>query len=902
MRRFALCLLVLGLSTAGCGNDQNGGGGSIGDLEWPPDATAHFDEHGILNADCASDEDCAMVLGYYHASERFVQMDVRRRFATGRLGDILIPPAAQAYVEDFADIRALFSSRDGVPLEDLILERASDKTRGLFDAYTVGVNKWLEELRNGEEGAIFPREFNHVLLDYAPEDIPRWTPKDCGASIIALVESLTNDETDLINAGRARLAIANDDKFSDLWSRRPLEESAILPLDWQPPSPSGSDPSSKRLAMCGPAQPLNSSSALERSGEKLQRTNELRRMLIGAGVLDGDVGSNSWVLDGSRTSSGNALLSNDPHLGMTQPATWYLAHLDARTHGNGDFHSAGVTFAGLPWILIGQNESIAWSMTNTVMDFTDAYIEEVVRDGDGNATGVMFKGEEVAFTRVPWTVTFSDGETHDFCDGSGCEGPPLLFVPHHGPVRQILSRPPSNPEDDVALTLRWTAQEISTDINFLTELNRASTLEEARLALENMTTVGQNVVVVDTDGNIGWFPYNRLPKRTWATNLDGAAPPWLPLDGGGEYEWDTYFELGELPQLVNPDDGYIATANNDMTGALFDGDPTTLPSGASHPPYQVSAASGFRHARIVDLIEEIDDQHTTATMDRIVSDVYSLIGEKMVPGMVALAKHPNTAPSLNGLKVISALEAWKFQCPTGLAGPYSDSALVTDAAELLESAGCAAFHALLNELRFRIELNEYAPSTYDEDARNPSFAVYYSIVDPSELVPDNKDVYWDDPGTTDQVETKYEVMAESLETVGDFLVGWLGVDETTWAWGRLHGLRLESDIGAFIGPDFDNPSPGEPLYANDGGLYTVDVAYPDPQDFVQTWGASTRFVCEALPAGPSCTIQLPGGQSSHIDSPNYEDLLFPYLRNEPMPLVFDIDQAAATAARTVIFQ
>ena len=145
-------------------------------------------------------------------------------------------------------------------------------------------------------------------------------------------------------------------------------------------------------------------------------------------------------------------------------------------------------------------------------------------------------------------------------------------------------------------------------------------------------------------------------------------------------------------------------------------------------------------------------------------------------------------------------------------------------------------------------------------------------------------------------------MAESLETVGDFLVGWLGVDEKTWAWGRLHGLRLESDLGAFIGPDFDNPSPGEPLFANDGGLYTVDVAYPDPQDFVQTWGASTRFVCEALPAGPSCTIQLPGGQSSHIDSPNYEDLLFPYLRNEPMPLVFDIDQAAATAARTVIFQ
>ncbi|MBW2224656.1 MAG: penicillin acylase family protein [Deltaproteobacteria bacterium] len=124
---------------------------------------------------------------------------------------------------------------------------------------------------------------------------------------------------------------------------------------------------------------MNPRSALDRAAERLEGTDTLRRMLIGAGVLGEDVGSNNWVVSGSRTTSGNALLSNDPHLGMTQPATWYLAHLDAKTHGNGEFHSAGVTFAGLPWILIGQNESIAWGLTTTNMDFTDVYIEEVVR-------------------------------------------------------------------------------------------------------------------------------------------------------------------------------------------------------------------------------------------------------------------------------------------------------------------------------------------------------------------------------------------------------------------------------------------------------------------------------------------------------------------------------------------
>ena len=775
-----------------------------------------------------------MVLGYYHASERFVQMDIRRRFSTGRLADILAPFAAQGFIDDFADIRANFSSREGRPLEQQLIENASEKTVLLLEAYSAGVNKWLEEVKAGEPGATFPREFSNFLFDYAPEDVPAWTPQDCAASIIALIDSLTNDETDIVNAGKARASINDDAKFADLWGRGPLLAGSILPADWEPPSPSDTDASPNRLAMCGPDRPLNPGSALGRAVERLDGTDALRQMLIGAGVLVEDVGSNNWVVSGSRTTSGSALLANDPHLGMSQPATWYLAHLDAKTNGAGEFHSAGVTFAGLPWILIGQNERIAWGMTTTNMDFTDVFIEEVVRDASGSPTGVMFQGKEVDFVRIPWTVTFSDGTTHDFCDGAECEAPPLLFVPHHGPVRDISFEQPDDPEADVALTLRWTAQEITTDINFLTELNRATTVEEARTALELITTVGQNVVVVDTNGDIGWFPYNRLPKRTWATGLDGPAPSWLPIDGrSGDYEWDTYFELEELPQAMNPDSGYIATANNDMTGALLDGDPTTLPSGASHPPYQVSAASGYRFARIVGLIEEIDDQHSTATMDRIISDVYSLIGKAMAPKMIEIAEDPRTLKGINGPKVIEALKSWNYECPTGLAGPTWDTNLVDDSEELLASAGCAAFHVLLDELRFRIEKNEFAPSFYDSDARSPSAAVYFSIVDPAKLAPANKEIFWDDPKTMDVVEDKYQIMGESLGVVGDFLNDRLGSDETEWAWGRLHGLRLLSDVGGLLGLlSYDNPANDDPLFANDGGLYTVDVAYPSPQTCV----------------------------------------------------------------------
>jgi penicillin amidase len=881
MRRFALCLLVLGLSIIGCSSSDTGV-----DLEWPPDATVYFDEYRVFNADCATDEDCAMALGYYHAFDRFVQMDIRRRFTTGRLADILPKALAGIFADDFADLRATFSTREGVPTEEFLYEQATPKTKAMLDAYAAGVNKWIEDMKNGDNGATFPRELTHEVLEYSPEKVPPWTPQDSVAAVIALVNELTNDASAQAAAAAARDTIGDDDKFSDLWARRPLEESAILPLDWVPPSPA-LDAAQKRsvppmLARPSLRERLNTAPVIRQLNEKLQRIVGLQSLILGSGAIADQTGSNNWIVGPSLTTGGNALLSNDPHLGMTQPATWYLAHLDAKTHGRGQTHVAGMTFAGIPWPLLGQNEDIAWGATTTVMDLSDLYIETLVKDGDDNPTGVMFKGEEVPFVRRTFEIVFSDGTTDDR---------ELLFVPHHGPVREI------DPENNTAVTLRWSGSDIDTDINLFAELGVATNIEEAKQALSNGTTVGQNWVVIDSQNNIGWFPYNRLPKRTWATNLDGDAPSWLPLDGTGDYEWDDYFALEELPQAMNPDSGYIATANNDMTGALFDGDPTTLPNGTSHPPYQVDRASGFRHARIVDLIEGFEDQHTRATMDQIVSDVHSLIGERMRPGLLAIANHDQTTPGLDGAKVIRALEGWDFTCPTGLDGTDSEnSPLSSDSDELLAASGCTAFHTLLIELRARIEDQENAPQ-----GGAPSFAMYYSVVDPSQLAAG--DVYWDNPDTLPpQIETKYEVMSDALQAAGDFLSAQLGPDEKQWAWGRLHGLLLSSDLSTFEIYDYDNPAPGDPLFANDGGLFTVDVANPGITDFVQTAGASTRLVCEASASGPSCTIQLPGGQSGDIESLHYDDLLFPYLRNEPMPLVFDIDEAAASAVNTVTFQ
>ena len=235
-----ICALALGTTACSESNEQQP------DLEWPPNATVYFDEYGILSADCATDEDCAMVIGYYHAAERFVQMDFGRRFATGRLTDIMDKGLAQlvGVPEIAAQNRALFSTRDGEPAEEFLLTQASGKTIAMLEAYSAGVNQWIDDVRNGRNDAVFPREFEGFPFTYGPQDVPEWTPSDSVAAVMASVSAQTRfTEPFEAAAGMAREAIEDDDTFFDLWATRPLP-SSILPPGWMPPV--SQEPSAKR--------------------------------------------------------------------------------------------------------------------------------------------------------------------------------------------------------------------------------------------------------------------------------------------------------------------------------------------------------------------------------------------------------------------------------------------------------------------------------------------------------------------------------------------------------------------------------------------------------------------------------------------------------------------------------
>lgn len=896
MRRLWMTVLIGSLAVWGCSSDSsNGSGGASGaggaggsgatggtggsggaQFAWPPDATVYFDQYGIFHGDCATDEDCAMALGYFHARDRFVQMDLQRRLSTGRLAEVVnkqlveLAGLLEPLIETATSNRALYSARDGRPAGEVAFEQTDEKTRSLYAAYAVGVNQWLTDVRNGDNGAVWPAEFQSALLDYGPEDAPDWTPGDSIATVLTLIGSLTVDENKQLRAATARDAIGNNDKYLDLWSLEPMRKSPVLEQGTYPFA------AAKQLdvkATKHASLQHRAKQAIARLSKRLEATELLRRLFPETQIINSDIGSNNWVLGPSKTANGNTFLSNDPHLSLSQPSVWYLAHLDAKTNGSGTMHTAGMTLAGLPYVIIGQNENIAWGATNTGLDFSDVYIEELVKDNQGNPIGVMFKGEVVEFTRVSFELNFSDGSS---------EIREILFVPHHGPVRSL------DVDNDVAITLRWTGTDITTDPNFPTELAVATTVTEARDAFKKVTTIGQNWVAIDNQGHFGWFPYNRIPKRTWAIDLDLNDPnepfPWLPLPGTGDYEWDEYFTYEELPQAYDRANGWIATANSDHTGACFDGNPT---NDGFAPQQTDNVAEGFRTARIVELIEATDE-HTRATNEAIVSDVLVLIGRDMVPKILEIANDPMVSLTPEAQKVVNALTAWNFTCPSGLDGhDPTMSPLVDDPAVVEESSGCTAWH------RFIIDLDDALAG--DESTSDfPAFVTYFSVMDPSRLKAG--DVYWDDVRTPDPaVETKYDIVGAALDTTGNALIAELGEDETMWPWGRKHGFRLTSLLASLssLFNGFNNPPGDTGFFADDGGMFTVDVAAPNRQG-IHSSGPSARLQCEGL-VPVQCTIQLPGGQSANPDSQHYDDLLPLYLDNQPIDLIFDINEAATQA-------
>jgi penicillin amidase len=833
---------------AGAGGAGGAGGAAPSGITIPGlggPVTATYDEHGLLHLACASDNDCFAALGYFHASNRFFFMDFVRNLVRGSLGS-LVKAGDTVLQRDYAN-RHFFATTAGQPLEDKLHEDASEQVKGAMAAYTKGVNAWLGDMRAKRNGATLTTEYDFALI--VKDAIRDWEPQDSAAIGLYVLNDLSNNSDAELSLAE-ELPAFDPVLAADLFSPQPVFDAFTLPASTLAAAPPPiSLTTFERLAHMAPLL----GGAFKTVAAVGSRTRS---------QSPGDIGSNNWVVGPDRTAGGHALLANDPHLSLTNPSIWFGVELDAKSAGQGGlYHAAGSTFPGLPAVMVGHNESIGWGVTTAYYDLADEYVEQVSADGKT----VTFNGQDVPIFEKEFT--FQDAAT------SRPVTKTFRWVPHHGPIVS------EDRTSGTAISIRWRGHEGGTDLDAFFSLARAGSVNEARESLKQASSASQNFVVIDKAGNFGWFPYCKVPSRPWASP---ALPPWLPLPGDGSAEWQGSVPEDQLPQLLNPPEGVIATANQDLTGASADGDMTN----DAQPALQAwDKAEGTRQQRILDLLEQGGNGHSMKTMQEMQADTYSLYGSVVVPALLAAAAGATLTADEQAL--VDALAAWAFTCPTGLDGPDPVmSAKSADPTVSAESIGCTAFHTALYALVKEALGDEQTAAGVDIGVGLRMHLVVRAIKNPASL--GSGEALWDDVSTDNAVETRDEILVRAIQGAAAALASLGAPDE--WRWGRVHTLSLRSIFDSFGVPTY-NTDP----YAAPGGQYTVNVASPSNRtlptppeaiDFAFKSGPSVRFVVEARSDGLSMSYELPGGADLHRESPFYNNLLPQWLVNEPIDFPF----------------
>ena len=547
------------------------------------------------------------------------------------------------------------------------------------------------------------------------------------------------------------------------------------------------------------------------------------------------LGSNSWVIGGSRTETGTPLLADDPHLGIQMPSIWYEIGLHCDPAGpDCPYDVVGASFAGAPGVIIGHNRHIAWGVTNLGPDVQDLFIERVNPE---NPNQYEYMGEWLDMEIVREEITVA-----------GEEEPVVVLarITRHGP---IINDVVGGTEDDWSLgwqplALSWTALQPGTLMRSILLLDRARDWEEFREALSYWDVPSQNFVYADVEGNIGYQAPGCIPIRA---SGDGS----VPVPGwAGEYEWVDFIPFDELPRAFNPPEGYIVTANNAVAGPNY--------------PYLLSLDwdPGYRAQRIVELIEA-DPSISLADIQAFQGDSEILWARDVLPHLDALSSDdPRTAQALE------LLHDWDGNA-------VRDSGAVA----LFES-----FRVHLVDLTFADELGEQL-------LRRARGTVVVALPD---LLSD-PDTPWFDDTTTSRVETRDDILLRALEDAVAELSETLGADMAGWRWGDLHTATFESDSLGQCGIAPIEAIFNRGPVAVDGSLATVNnTAYSLGNPYAVTAVPSYRQVVDLGDFTRSVAMHTTG-QSGHPYHRHYDDMIDPWRNIEYHPMLWTREDVEASA-------
>jgi penicillin amidase len=661
--------------------------------------TVRRDERGIPYVEAANEADLYYAQGYITASDRLWQMDILRRTARGELSEIF----GQATLEEDKNHRTYGFA----PLSEAMLPHCSAAFRAALDAYARGVNAFIES----RDAQTLPLEFR--LLRYSPRP---WQPSDSLIIGKLFAETLsTTWPADLMRASLTNLS----------QERRGMLLPEISPLDLLLV---GSDRRAltKAVAKRPPAarQPyaliadalLTSRRALQAGPHSLERIGLYAEDLAA---------SNNWVVSGKHTSSGKPLLANDLHLAPSVPSIWYMTDLCGK-----DFHVAGVTAPGVPGIIVGHNDWIAWGMTNLGADVQDIYLETFNKENprqyltpDGWRDAVV-RSEEIKVRKKlaePATDTI----------------PFEVKVTRQGP---IIFGHNSN-----YYALRWTALEAdAVELEAFLEINRARNWKEFRSALSRYPGPAQNFIYADVNGHIGYHASGRIPIRK---SVEGI----LPYDGVSDAaDWKGFVPFDALPHIYDPPSGIIVTANQRIVGTDY--------------PYYLTREwqEPYRARRIYDLLKA-KQKLTVDDFRAIQGDTYSFPDAIFTREVVKFAR--------------------------SLAGSSPDWRAVLDAFSEWDAVSKAESRAMPLAVKMRGAFRRHILTTAlgEERAKQYRWANEETFIDqiitarPSAWLPKEFDSY-------------EALILACYQEARQRLREQLGADEALWTWGRTEQIRFRHPL------------------------------------------------------------------------------------------------------------
>ena len=765
------------------------------------------DEVGMPRIYAKNMKDLFYAQGYVTAQDRFWQMEWWRYQGQGRVSELVGEPG----IEPDKFIRTAGWNR----MADTTLDYYRKEVPEFYDileSYSAGVNAYIGDKSPAE------LSISHAILQTVnePWEIEPWTPLNTVSWGVIMSFVLADD----INRELAYAGLIDE-----------LGEE--MTFDLRPPYPYDSRP------VIAPTEQLASEFAqnsVPDGWETAVNWQNVNSSIIGQipdNILGSPpfIGSNNWVISGEHTNTGMPLLANDPHLAIQLPAIWYEIGL----HAPG-FDVVGFSFASVPGVIIGHNNNIAWGVTNTGADVQDLFIEKI---NPNNPNQYQWLGEWEDMEIIEEVIKVNGGDDIVL----------PVRVTRHGPII-------SDVRDDAkdVLSMRWAAQEPSRVLQSAILLNQAENYDDFREALRFWDVPSQNFVYADVAGNIAYQMPGLTPIRKNGNGM-------IPVPGwNGEYEWEGWIPYEELPALLNPDQGYIVTANH----AIVD---------EEYPNFIARDwADGDRGQRIVDMIEErlASGKITQADLAAIQFDSYALLADSYVPLLNNL--NPADAQIREAIEIVSS---WNRQ-------------------ERREETGPVIFELFLLKLYPAIVQDEIGQENVETLQRRNNIFMYQIANEP-------QSPWWDNVNTPEK-ETREDILRQALAEALAWLQENQSGDMASWQWGDLHQAPFISDPLGKSGVGLVESLVNRGPFPADGGNSLVNAMSWDLENPALVNRHPSMRMLVDMGDFEASQMVIPTGQSGHPGNPYYDDQAPLWLNGEYHPMLWSQEAVAAAAVDTLVLQ